>query len=165
MFKLTISSMLNDGGVRSFEFPTSKIAMSRFHEYCDANNINEYDVDDTFHQWFADENAVGEFTVMTAGGIGHDVRIELTLEKPFSRIQENGIANLDQIKLKLHQMGARLVGLNDDVNMQFWQYENRMFIIQTNGRRFELYCSMEFDTLNSAIRQIENICRIQKFMA
>jgi len=165
MFKITVYQMQNDGGWRSFEFNNKTIAMARFNEYMDANNINDVDFDDTFDQWFLDHETFGEFTIMSAGGIGHDVRIELTAEKPFSRIQENGIANIDRVKGKLYQLGARMVAVNDDVNMEFWQYENRVFIIHTKGQTFELFCSMEFYSLDSAIRQIENVCRIQNFMA
>lgn len=158
--------MQNDGGCRSFEFNNKKIAMARFNEHMDANNINEVDFyDDGFDLWFLDQSAFGEITIMSAGGIGHDVRIELTAEKPFSRIQENGVDNIDRIKNKLYQLGARMVAVNDDVNMEFWQYENRVFIIHTKGQTFELFCSMEFHSLDSAIRQIENVCRIQNFMA
>ena len=165
MFKLTIASMLNNEQ-RSFEFPTAKIAMSRFHEHMDANNINEIDFhDDTFDQWFADHNSTGEFTVMTCGGIGHDVRIELVMVKEFTTIQTNHVANIDRVKGKLYQLGARLVAINDDVNMEFWQFENRMFILQRTGQTFQLFCSMEFQSMESAFRQIENVCRIQKFMA
>jgi len=165
MFKITVYQMQNDGGCRSFEFNNKKIAMSRFNEHIDAHNIHYVDYDDTFDQWFLDDDTFGEFTIMSAGGIGHDVRIELTAEKPFSRIQENGIANIDRVKGKLYQLGARLVAINDDVNMEFWQYENRMFILQRNDRTFQLFCSMEFHSMESAFRQIENVCRIQTFMA
>lgn len=157
--------MQNDGGCRSFEFNNKTIAMSRFHEHMDANNINEVDVDDTFDQWFLDHETFGEFTIMSAGGIGHDVRIELTAEKTFSRIQENDAVNLWRIEKKLHELGARNIGRNDDNTMDFWQYENRVFIIQDNGNTFQLFCSIEFHSLDSAIRQIENVCRIQNFMA
>jgi hypothetical protein len=157
---------MTDGQQRSFEFNNKKIATSRFHEHIDANNINEIDFhDDGFDIWFLDQKAFGEMTIMSAGGIGHDVRIELTAEKPFSRIHENDVANIDRIKGKLYQLGARLVAINDDVNMEFWQYENRMFILQRNDRTFQLFCSMEFASLDSAIRQIENVCRIETFMA
>ncbi len=166
MFKITIYNMKNGGGFRKFEFTEPKTAMSHFREHMDAHNINDcHFYDDGFNLWLADENATGEFMVMAAGNILDDVRIELTAEKTFSRIQENDIANIDRVKGKLYQLGARLVAINDDVHMEFWQFENRMFIIQRTGQQFQLYCSMEFNSMDSAFRQIENVCRIQTFMA
>jgi hypothetical protein len=109
--------------------------------------------------------ASGEFDIAIAGGIGHDVRIELTVTKAFATVHANASTNMWRIENKLHQLGARNIGRNDDNTMDFWQYENRMFIIQDNGNTFKVFCSMEFNTLDSAITQIENICRIQKFMA
>ena len=152
--------------VRSFEFVDFKTAMSRFNEHMDANNINEIDFfDDAFDMWFADPTAVGEYLVAGCGGIGHDVRIELEAIKAFTPVHANSISNLPTIESKLRQLGARNMGRNDDNTMDFWQYENRVFIIQDNGNTFNVFCSMEFNTLDSAIRQIENICRIQTFMA
>jgi hypothetical protein len=170
MFKLTISNMQNSDS-RSFEFNDFKTAMSRFNEHMDANNINEIDFfDDAFDMWFADPTAVGEYLVAGCGGIGHDVRIELEAIKAFTPVHANSISNLPIIESKLRQLGARHIGRNDDEQMDLWQFENRMFIIREtwssiDGERFEVYCSMEFNTLDSAIRQIENICRIQTFMA
>lgn len=162
--------------VRSFEFNDFKTAMSRFHEHMDANNINEFAADYGHEDWLNNPLASGEFEIATAGGIGHDVRIELVVIKAFTPIHANSMANIGVITDKLFRLGARHIGRNDDgvgafiPKMDFWQYENRVFIIRetwssTNGHRFELFCSMEFNTLDSAITQIENICRIQKFMA
>jgi len=165
MFKITITSMTN-GQQSSFEFNNIKTAMSHFWEHMDGNNIFKPDYfDDGFEEWFNNPWADGEFEIVKGGGIGYDVRIELVLVKSFSRIQENDIANIDRVKGKLYQLGARLVAINDDVHMEFWQFENRMFIIQRTGQQFQLYCSMEFNSMDSAFRQIENICRIQTFMA
>lgn len=165
MYTITISNMFNSDS-RSFEFNDAKTAMSRFREHMDANNINDcHFYDDAYKNLLTDPATNGELDIMMAGGVGHDVRIEMTVTKPFSAIQSNDILNLDRVKAKLHQLGARLVAINDDVNMEFWQFENRMFILQTTGREFQLFCSMEFPTMDSAIRQIENICRTQKFMA
>lgn len=162
---------------RSFEFNDYKTAMSRFHEHMDANNINEIDFfDDAFDMWFKDETAAGEYLVAGCGGIGHDVRIELEAIKAFTPVHANSISNLPTIESKLRQLGARHIGRNDDgvgafiPSLDFWQFENRIFMIREmkspkNGHHFELYCSMEFPTLDSAINQIENICRIQTFMA
>lgn len=165
MYTITISNMFNSDS-RSFEFNDAKTAMSRFREHMDANNINDFHFsDDGYKHLLTDPATNGELDIMMAGGVGHDVRIEMTVTKPFSAIQSNDILHLDRVKAKLHQLGARLVAINDDVNMEFWQFENRMFILQTTGRQFQLFCSMEFPTMDSAIRQIENICRTQKFMA
>jgi len=175
MFKITIYNMKNGGGFRKFEFSEPKTAMSHFREHMDANNINDcHFYDDGFNLWLADENATGEFMVMAAGNILDDVRIELTAEKTFSRIQENDIANMDRIKGKLREIGARHIGRNDDgvgafiPSLDFWQYENRVFMIREtrssiDGHRFELYCSMDFNSMDSAFRQIENFCLIQTF--
>jgi hypothetical protein len=157
---------MTNGQQHSFEFQNIKTAMSRFWEHMDANNIlRPFYFDDGFEEWFKNPLADGEFEILKAGGIDYDVQIELVLVKSFSRIQENDIANMDRVKGKLYQLGARLVAINDDVNMEFWQFENRMFIIQTSGQQFQLYCSMEFNSMDSAFRQIENVCRIQTFMA
>ena len=169
MFKLTISNMQNSDS-RSFEFNDFKTAMSRFHEHMDANNINQFQADYGFEEWLNNPLASGEFDIAIAGGIGHDVRIELVVIKAFTPIHANSISNLPTIESKLRQLGARHIGRNDDEQMDLWQFENRMFIIRETwssieGERFEVYCSMEFNTLDSAIRQIENICRIQTFMA
>jgi hypothetical protein len=165
MFKLSITSM-NTGKRQSFEFNESKIAMSRFREHMDANNINDIDFyDDGFDEWFKNPFADGEYSIAHCGGVGHDVRIELVMVKSFSRIQENDIANINRVKGKLYQLGCRLVAINDDVHMEFWQFENRVFILQHCGNQFKLYCSMEFQSMESAFRQIENVCRIETFMA
>jgi len=165
MFKITISNMFNSN-TRSFEFNDATTAMSRFREHMDANNINDcHFYDDGYKHFLTDPATNGELDIMMAGGLGHDVRIEMTVTKPFSAIQSNDILHLDRVKAKLHQLGARLVAINDDVNMEFWQFENRMFIIQTRGRQFELFCSMEFQSMESAFRQLENVCRIQTFMS
>ena len=170
MFKLTISNMQNSDS-RSFEFNDYKTAMSRFHEHMDANNINEIDFfDDAFDMWFKDQTAVGEYLVAGCGGIGHDVRIELEAIKAFTPIHSNSVAHAPIIETKLRELGARHIGTNDDMAMDFWQYQNRVFILANtwtpeNGPRLELFCSMEFSTLDSAIRQIENVCRTQTFMA
>ena len=150
---------------RSFEFNDFKTAMSRFHEHMDANNINEFSADYGHENWLSNGLSTGEFEIATAGGIGHDVRIELTVTKAFAEVHANASTNLWKIENKLHQLGARNIGRNDDNTMDFWQYQNRVFIIQDNGNTFNVFCSMEFHTLDSAITQIENICRIQKFMA
>ena len=156
MFKLTISNMFNSDS-RSFEFNDYKTAMSRFHEHMDANNINEVDFfDDAFDMWLKDQTAAGEYLVAGCGGIGHDVRIELEAIKAFTPIHSNSVAHAPIIEAKLRELGARRIGGNDDKDMDFWQFENRIFIINKT-----LYCSMECETLDSAIRQIENICRIK----
>lgn len=170
MFKLTIFNMQNSDS-RSFEFNDFKTAMSRFNEHMDANNINEIDFfDDGFDMWFKDQTAVGEYLVAMCGGLGHDVRIVLEAIKAFTPVHSNSVAHVPIIEAKLRELGARRIGGNDDKQMDFWQYENRVFMIREtwssiDGPRFELYCSMEFPTLDSAIRQIETICRTQKFMA
>lgn len=151
--------------VRSFEFNDFKTAMSRFHEHMDANNINEFSADYGHENWLSNGLSTGEFEIATAGGIGHDVRIELTVTKAFAEVHANASTNMWKIENKLHQLGARNIGRNDDNTMDFWQYQNRVFIIQDNGNTFNVFCSMEFPTLDSAINQLENICRIQKFMA
>jgi hypothetical protein len=164
MYKLTISGMQNTN-VRSFKFGDLQTAMSHFHEHMDANNINQFSADYGHEEWLNNPLASGEFEIATAGGIGHDVRIELTVTKAFAEIHANASTNMWKIENKLHQLGARNIGRNDDNTMDFWQYQNRVFIIQDNGNTFNVFCSMEFHTLDSAITQIENICRIQKFMA
>lgn len=164
MYKLTISGMQNTN-VRSFEFGDLQTAMSRFYEHMDANNINEFSSDYGHEDWLGNGLSTGEFEIATAGGIGHDVRIELTVTKAFAEVYANASTNMWKIENKLHQLGARNIGRNDDNTMDFWQYQNRVFIIQDNGNTFNVFCSMEFHTLDSAITQIENICRIQKFMA
>lgn len=156
---------MQNNDVRSFEFVDFKTAMSRFHEHMDANNINQFSADYGHEDWLNNPLASGEFEIATAGGIGHDVRIELVVTKAFATVHANASTNMWRIENKLHQLGARNIGRNDDNTMDFWQYENRMFIIQDNGNTFKVFCSMEFNTLDSAITQIENICRIQKFMA
>lgn len=164
MYTITISNMQNSG-TRSFEFNDFKTAILRFNEYMDANNIHEFLSNNNHEDWLSNPLSNGEFQIANVGGIGHDVRIELNVTKPFAPIASNDILHLDRVKSKMYELGARLVAINDDVNMEFWQFENRMFILQTTGREFQLFCSMEFPTLDSAIRQIENICRTQKFMA
>lgn len=170
MYKLTISGMQNTN-VRSFEFNDLQTAMSRFYEHMDANNINQFSADYGHENWLSNGLSTGEFEIATAGGIGHDVRIELTVTKAFATVHANASTNLWKIENKLHQLGARNIGRNDDgvgafiPTMDFWQYENRIFMIRDNGKTFNVFCSMEFHTLDSAITQIENICRIQKFMA
>lgn len=156
---------MQNTNVRSFEFGDLQTAMSRFYEHMDANNINEFAADYGHEDWLNNPLASGEFEIATAGGIGHDVRIELTVTKAFATVHANASTNMWKIENKLHQLGARNIGRNDDNTMDFWQYQNRVFIIQDNGNTFNVFCSMEFHTLDSAITQIENICRIQKFMA
>lgn len=162
---------MQNNDVRSFEFNDFKTAMSRFHEHMDANNINQFQADYGHEDWLNNPLASGEFEIAIAGGIGNDVRIELTVTKAFATVHANASTNLWKIENKLHQLGARNIGRNDDnvgafiPTMDFWQYENRIFMIQNNGKTFKVFCSMEFNTLDSAITQIENICRIQKFMA
>lgn len=156
---------MQNTNVRSFEFGDLQTAMSRFYEHMDANNINEFAADYGHEDWLNNPLASGEFEIATAGGIGHDVRIELTVTKPFATVHANASTNMWKIENKLHQLGARNIGRNDDNTMDFWQYQNRVFIIQDNGNTFNVFCSMEFHTLDSVITQIENICRIQKFMA
>lgn len=156
---------MQNTNVRLFEFGDLQTAMSHFYEHMDANNINEFAADYGHEDWLNNPLASGEFEIATAGGIGHDVRIELTVTKAFATVHANASTNMWRIENKLHQLGARNIGRNDDNTMDFWQYENRMFIIQDNGNTFKVFCSMEFNTLDSAITQIENICRIQKFMA
>lgn len=156
---------MQNTNVRSFKFGDLQTAMSHFHEHMDANNINQFSADYGHEEWLNNPLASGEFEIATAGGIGHDVRIELTVTKAFAEIHANASTNMWKIENKLHQLGARNIGRNDDNTMDFWQYQNRVFIIQDNGNTFNVFCSMEFHTLDSAITQIENICRIQKFMA
>ena len=156
---------MQNTNVRSFEFNDLQTAMSRFREHMDANNINEFAADYGHENWLSNGLSTGEFEIATAGGIGHDVRIELTVTKAFAVVHANASTTMWKIENKLHQLAARNIGRNDDNTMDFWQYQNRVFIIQDNGNTFNVFCSMEFHTLDSAITQIENICRIQKFMA
>lgn len=174
MFKLTISNMQNRE-VRSFEFVDFKTARSRFFEHMDANNLVVFDCDYSHDEWLENPLTTGEFSIAVAGGPGHDVRIELVAIKSFAQVHANSMANIGIIEDKLREIGARHIGRNDDgvgafiPTLDFWQFENRIFMIREtrssiHGHRFELYCSMEFPTLDSAINQIENICRIQHFM-